>query len=78
MPPKKLEFETEEEKQNYLKAYRKRYYEENKDKIKAQQEITTHCPYCDKDIATFRYKRHCKSMSHQNKVLKFPQPKAET
>jgi chemotaxis methyl-accepting protein methylase len=61
---KKLDFETEEERKNYMKEYKKKYYEENKEKIKYQQGTTTHCQFCDSDVLSHRYKRHCKSARH--------------
>ena len=71
MFPKKLPvMKPEELKENY-KRYNSNYYEQNKERMTVQLNQQKHCPYCDVEMAKYRYTRHCRSMRHQQNVLKF-------
>ena len=71
MCPKKLPVMTPEERKEYYKQYNSNYYQQNKEKMTTQLLEPKFCPYCQKDIAKYRYTRHCKSLKHQQNEINF-------
>lgn len=52
------------DKPSISKEYKKKYYEENKEKILSKMYEKKHCDVCDKMVPKCNFNRHCRSKKH--------------